>query len=747
MPATLLHRQAVRAALLGRIAAVVLMAGLPASAAQPGGPVLVVSRFLADQPLCRAGRPAGLTAVVVNDGDTDAEATAAVIVPAGVRLLDGPPQGGVRIAAGDGEQWLHFQVEAATAGPAELVLELSTSDGAVVRQTLTIEFLPAVDVRKLDAVPPAEPVATDMLVGAIHCPLWEADRPDLWRGVLRHPERMPALGLYAQELPEVTDWEAKWALEHGISFFVYCWYRDGEGAPVKTRFGRGLHEGFFRSPVAKQMRFALLWENQAAGVGGVADDRDFLENLVPYWIETYFKHPGYLQVDGKPVLFVYDVDRFIQDLGGPEPAARAIEKLRAACRAAGFAGLTLLGEYRGFVPATLDRMAALGVDASFAYCWHLPGSPSPDEAAARQLDLIRATRDRGVVPQVVTVSQGWSGWHDEGTIWSIPPRRFEQLLRDAKEVARALPADQLGSRMILLDNWNEWSEGHFIAPHRHHGFGYLDAVRNVFAAPGTPQDHVDLLPEDVGLGPYDSAARAAVARRTELRPLLTRRIDRAGDMPGLVGWWSFDEPAGTPVAFDISGHRLGGELLAGVERVPGVVGSAVECGPGVVAVADDPRLSVGDAVTIDCWVKTDVADQHNRWIVNRVHGGGSDTGYRLGLLHGHPCFEVPQTDWSHHLSGPEPLPLGRWVHLAGTFDGRTMRLFVDGVEVAALDRPGRVNPSHFDLVIGGFRAASRANFAGLVDEVRLFSRALSADEVRMCWQATAPAAAPLPRHP
>jgi hypothetical protein len=46
-----------------------------------------------------------------------------------------------------------------------------------------------------------------------------------------------------------------------------------------------------------------------------------------------------------------------------------------------------------------------------------------------------------------------------------------------------------------------------------------------------------------------------------------------------------------------------------------------------------------------------------------------------------------------------------------------------------------VNPSHFDLVIGGFAAGSRANFAGLIDEVRLFSRALSADEVRMCWQA------------
>ena len=735
MPAT--HHRVPVAAFVGWAMVIGLRASLPAWAAPFDEPGLVVRRFLSDRPLCRAGRPADLTAVVVNDGAADAEITVTVVVPPGIRLVPPLPPARLTVARDDGERRLPIRVEAETAGRAELVLELAAEGGAAVRQSLAIDFLPPVDVRTLDAVPPAEPVATDMLVGAIHCPLWEADRADLWRGVLRHPERMPALGLYAQENPQVADWEAKWALEHGISFFVYCWYRDGEGGAVKTRFGRGLHEGFLASPVSDRMKVAILWENQDDGVGGVADERDLLDNLLPFWIATYFKHPRYLLIDDKPVLFLYDIGRFIDDLGGPEPAARAVEAMRAACRAAGFAGLTLLGEDRGFVPAALDRMAALGLDASFAYCWHLPGSPSADDAAARQLELLRGRRDRGVLPQVMTVSQGWSGWHDENTVWAIPPRRFEHLLRDAKQLAEELPADQLGRRMILLDNWNEWGEGHFIAPCREHGFGYLEAVRNVFARDTTPREHVDLLPDDVGLGPYDSAARAALARREKLQPLLTRRIDGAGDLPGLVAWWSFDEPAGTPVAFDISGHRLGGELLDGVERVPGIVGSAIECRAGAVVVPDDPRLSVGDALTIDCWVRTDTAGQTNRWIVNRVHGGGVDTGYRLGLLDGRPCFEVPQTAWSHHLTAAAPLPLGRWVHLAGTFDGRTMRLFVDGTEVAAVDRPGRVNPSHFDLVIGGFEPGSRANFEGLVDEVRLFSRSLSADEVRVCWQAGA----------
>lgn len=716
----------------------ILLASEPEASAGNAG--LVIRSFRADPPLCRAGRPVGLTAVVVNDGAADADVTATLVLPPGLRLVAPVAPAPIRIAPTDGEHRLQFVVEAAAGGPAEIGLDLAAPGAASARQSLKVDLLPPLTQQKLDAVPPPQPVETDVLVGAIHCPLWEADRVDLWRGVQRHPARMPALGMYAQEHPQVAEWEAKWALEHGISFFVYCWYRDGQGGAVQTRFGRGLHDGLFQSRVADTMTFAILWENQAQGVGGVAGERDLLDNVMPHWIETFFKRPNYLVIDGKPVLFIYETESFIRDLGGPEPAARAIEAMRAACRAAGFAGLTLLGEHRGFVPATLDRMRDLGVDASFAYCWHLPGSPDPDTAVAGQLAAIRAVRDRGVLPQVVTVSQGWSGWHDEGTVWSVPPDRFERLLREAKEMAAASPKESLASRMILLDNWNEWSEGHFIAPCRQHGFGYLDAVRRVF----TPEsaDHVDLIPEDVGLGPYDAAARQALARRGELRPLLTRRVTASPPSADLVGWWTFDEPADTPVAFDASGHRLGGELL-GVARAPGIVGNAIECAGGVVVVPDDPRLSVPEAITIDCWVKTDVPGQHNRWIVNRVLGGGENTGYRLGLLEGKPCFEVPQTAWSHHLTAPESMSLGRWVHLAGTFDGHTMRLFVDGVEVATLARPGPINGSHFDLMIGGFAPDTRAHFQGLLDEVRLFARALSAEEIRASREAiSAPVVAP-----
>jgi len=77
------------------------------------------------------------------------------------------------------------------------------------------------------------------------------------------------------------------------------------------------------------------------------------------------------------------------------------------------------------------------------------------------------------------------------------------LLRQAKAIVATLPQNELGSKMLLLDNWNEWSEGHYLAPHREYGFGYLDAVRKVFS--DAPEKHTDLVPKEVGLGPYDTA--------------------------------------------------------------------------------------------------------------------------------------------------------------------------------------------------------------------------------------------------
>jgi len=360
-------------------------------------------------------------------------------------------------------------------------------------------------------VPAPQPVRTKILIGAHHCPLWEADKPAMWDQVVKHPERTPALGFYAQENPEVSDWETKFAVDHGVGFFVYCWYRDGQGGPVKMRFGSAIHDALFKSRYMNHMKFTIMWENQNRGRAGVSNERDLLENLLPFWINNYFRHASYVKIDNRPLLFIYRPEFLIQDLGGVEQVRAALGKMRAACRAAGFDGLYLLGEYRGLDPKHLQLMKSLGLDYTFAYCWHVKDNPTPQQAIAKQLEMIAKTRALNILPEVVTVSQGWSGWHDEGSIWRIPPAEYKELLRRAKQIVESFPAAELGSKILLLDNWNEWSEGHYIAPHQQYGFGYLDAVREVFA--DAPPAHRDVLPSQIGMGPYDRAYQQEMAIR------------------------------------------------------------------------------------------------------------------------------------------------------------------------------------------------------------------------------------------
>ncbi|TAN39110.1 MAG: hypothetical protein EPN23_00595 [Verrucomicrobia bacterium] len=684
--------------------------------------------FLPVRPMSRAQQAVLLSSIVLNTGDEPAEVAAKLTLPDGVRVLRTNADQPIKLARGDSEALLTWEVESATAQAGVLRLELLAGSKVVAQQSLRMQFLPAVVPRKLPYIPDPEPVPTSLLVGAHNCPLWETDKPNMWLQLLKHPERTPALGFYAQENPEVADWETKWAVEHGVSFFIYCWYRANQGGPVQLHYGSGIHKALFKSRFAGKMKYTIMWENQSRGQAGVSNEQDLMQNLLPFWLENYFMQPGYLKVDGKPVLFIYRPEFLIQDLGGETNVVKALDKMRQACRDAGFAGLYILGEYRGLDPKHLKLMKRLGLDYTFAYCWGIANNPTPEEAIQKQMEYIRKTQELRILPQVVTVSQAWSGWRDEGSIWKIPPADFERLLRQAKDFTATLPKAELGSRMLLLDNWNEWGEGHYIAPYREYGFGYLDAVRNVFAS--APPQHEDLLPEDVGLGPYDTAMRQHYADRARFNKILAQKVVTSGVPAGLVGWWTFDEAASDAVALDYSGHRHGGALQVQTTRAPGRSGSALVCDGGSVVVPEHPELSPTNGLTIECWVKTDVAGQNNWWMINRVFGGCANTGYRLGLVGGRPCLEIPQTNWSHSLAASAPLPLGRWVHLAGTFDKHTMRLYVDGVEQGSLDRSGPIKPNHMHLILGNYDVGCASHFVGLLDDVRLYDRALSPGEIR-----------------
>ena len=376
-----------------------------------------------------------------------------------------------------------------------------------------------------DYVPVPRPVSTDYLIGAHYFPGWKQGTHWGWEKVVPYPERTPLLGYYDEGSPEVADWEIKWCLEHGVGFFVYCWYREigNVGKPVTpsdARLGHAIHEGLFRARYADRFRFAIMWENYGDR-GKVASAQDLMDNLLPFWLENYFRRPNYLVLDNRPVLFVYHFDSLLAQLGGLEGARGALEAMREACRRAGFDGLTLMCEHRGADVEFLKRVRECGFDAAFAYCWHPgPQFPTADEAISYQLTVLNRWKEADVLPFVPTASMGWDPmpWRsdsanapwlhaDKMKRWLLSGEDFRSLLEKIKDFMAGLSADSPGHRIALLDNWNEWGEGHYIAPHAAGGFSYLQAVREVFTRRDNLPDY--RTPAQLGLGPYDGLWRKA----------------------------------------------------------------------------------------------------------------------------------------------------------------------------------------------------------------------------------------------
>ena len=197
----------------------------------------------------------------------------------------------------------------------------------------------------------------------------------------------------------------------------------------------------------------------------------------------------------------------------------------------------------------------------------------------------------------------------------------------------------------------------------------------------------------------------------------------------LIGWWPLDEGSGTTVA-DVSGAGHDGVFAEGdPEWVEGKFGNALKFdGTNKVEIPDHDDFHLRDAVSIALWVKPeDSQPAYAKFFCKQK--GTSEYPYAIQYNSGGTSIRATVYASARSDSSSTPYFVGEWGHLCMTYDGSAVILYKDGEEVGRNDASGELQQNDLSLSIGG-RLGSSQNFAGIIDDVRLYSHALTVEEVK-----------------
>ena len=204
-----------------------------------------------------------------------------------------------------------------------------------------------------------------------------------------------------------------------------------------------------------------------------------------------------------------------------------------------------------------------------------------------------------------------------------------------------------------------------------------------------------------------------------------------GPSPDLVGLWHFDGDA-----LDSSGNGLDGSLsLSGASFVVDGFGQALNVdGAGWVQVPDSSLLEPSE-ITVEAWVKRLGSPGGAKYIVSKYlpNKYGSYSSYGLYTGSGGIRFYIGYT--SSWIGSPQASAAavwdGSWHHVAGTFDGSNIKLYLDGIPVDVAT--STIQDIYYfgtgNLYIGAYTNSSYLAFSGTIDEVRIWKVALTVEQL------------------
>jgi hypothetical protein len=198
---------------------------------------------------------------------------------------------------------------------------------------------------------------------------------------------------------------------------------------------------------------------------------------------------------------------------------------------------------------------------------------------------------------------------------------------------------------------------------------------------------------------------------------------------GLVAAFGFEET--TPTAAVDSANGLSDGTISNATHVTGKYGNGISFNGvnSVISVNNTMASSISSNMTIEAWV--DPATAGNVWkpIIGKSYKGTQLSYVVQGVTPQNGVPSMYLAPAANNLLGSSPLPTNQWSHVAATYDGTTVRLYVNGLLVASQAQTGSPSPSTDALQIGSDGMLG-AFWNGKIDEVRVYNTALTASAIQ-----------------
>ena len=193
--------------------------------------------------------------------------------------------------------------------------------------------------------------------------------------------------------------------------------------------------------------------------------------------------------------------------------------------------------------------------------------------------------------------------------------------------------------------------------------------------------------------------------------------------PSLVAWYRFDGDAS-----DSSGNNLHGTEMGNPTYDAGVFGQAINLdGDGDYVDCGDPvEFDITDFITFTFWIKVNAFDRGWNTVLSR-----GDDSWRSSRAGTNNFMEAAVGGTSgNYTYGVTPVDDGEWHHVGWVYDGTMNYLYLDGEIDATEENSGQITVSTYPLYIGDNSQATGRFWNGLIDDVMIYNRALTQEEIQ-----------------